>query len=196
MILGLTGAIGSGKSTALTAFAEAGAVVFDADRMCHECYADPRSPLVTALAQRWGDIFDEAGMVDRRKIGAIVFRNDAELAFLTSHLYPELRRRLREVCDRMRQHPEQLTVIEIPLLFEEHFETMVDAVAALWCDPEIRHRRLLGRGLDEAEIQRRESRQMPAAAKWEAADYGLVNNGSPEFLKKQCRDLADQLQKD
>ena len=195
MILGLTGAIGSGKSTALAAFAAAGAAVFDADRICHACYDDPQSPFVAELARRWGDIFDEAGRVDRRKIAAIVFRDEAELAFLTERLHPELRRRIAAVQEEARRHPERLTVIEIPLLFEAHFEEGMDAVAALWCEPEIRRERLRRRGLDDVEIDRREARQMPAAAKLEAADYGLINNGPPEFLTKQCRALTDQLQK-
>ena len=113
MILGLTGAIGSGKSTALAAFAAGGASVFDADQICHACYDDPQSSFVTELARRWGDIFDEAGRVDRRKIAAIVFRDETELAFLTARLHPELRRRLAAIQEEARRHPERLTVIEI-----------------------------------------------------------------------------------
>ena len=189
MLIGLTGAIGGGKSTALAAFAAVGADTCDADRMCHELYDDPN--LLDSLAARWGDIRDAEGRADRKKIAAIVFTRPDELAFLTGTLYPMLEARLVESKQAAERPGAPILVAEIPLLFESGMERLCDATAALWTGTELRHARLRVRGLSPEEIARREARQWSEEAKWEAADYGIVNTGSPRMLEMQCRHLMD-----
>ncbi len=194
MILGLTGAIGGGKSTALSAFAAAGAETYDADRLCHEFYRDPDSELVRKLAARWGErIFSATGAVDRGRIGAIVFADQTELNFLTGLIYPELERRMTAAIAAARRRPEHTTVWEIPLLFELGWERSFDAVAVVWTDPALRRARLRARGLPDEEILRREARQWPAERKLEHADYALINNGSEAYLRMQCVELLKKL---
>ena len=188
MLIGLTGAIGGGKSTALAAFAAVGADTCDADRMCHALYDDP--DLLDRLAARWGDIRDAEGRADRKKIAAIVFTRPDELAFLTGTLYPMLEARLVESKHAAERPGAPILVAEIPLLFESGMERLCDATAALWTGAELRHARLRSRGLSAEEIARREAKQWSESAKWEAADYGIVNTGSAEFLKEQCRYLV------
>ncbi len=190
MILGLTGAIGGGKSTALSAFAAAGAEVHDADRLCHEFYRDPDSELVRELANRWGNrIFTATGEVDRSRIGEIVFADQSELDFLTGLIYPELERRMTAAIAAARRRPENMTVWEVPLLFELGWERVFDATVGIWTEPALRHARLRTRGLAAEEILRREARQWPAERKLERADYALINNGSAAYLQMQCVEL-------
>ena len=194
MILGLTGAIGGGKSTALSAFAAAGAEIHDADRLCHEFYRNPESELVRKLAARWGKrIFSATGEVDRRRIGAIVFTDQAELDFLTGLIYPELERQMTAAIAAARRRPEIVTVWEVPLLFELGWESVFDAIAVVWTEPALRRLRLQARGLTDEEILRREARQWPAERKLEQADYALINNGSAIYLQMQCTELLNNL---
>ena len=187
MLIGLTGAIGGGKSTALAAFAAAGADTCDADRMCHALYDD--SALLDGLSARWGDIRDAAGRADRKKIAAIVFERPGELDFLTGLLYPMLEKAFAEIRRKAALPGARVMVAEIPLLFESGMERFCDATAALWTGTELRHTRLRSRGLSPEEIARREARQWSELDKWETADYGVVNTGSDRFLEMQCRKL-------
>ncbi len=194
MIFGLTGAIGSGKSTALAAFAECGAEVFDADRMCHSYYMQPDSPVVSEIKSRWGgDVLNSTGGVDRAKLGEKVFRNKEELANLTRLVYPVLEKEMRGIINSFRKLRNNTAVIEIPLLFEYGWEQELDGTIALWTDMEVRYKRLLARGLDSSSVAEREKNQTGASYKLEKADYGLINNGSADLLKEQCRKLFEIL---
>lgn len=190
MILGLTGAIGSGKSTVMSIFARLGAQTYDADALCHRFYEDEGSVFVRRLADRWGDgIFDESGRVSRRKIGEIVFADPVELDFLTGLMYPELRIELEGLLAQARRTPGRLTVFEIPLLFESGWEAAFDAVLTVWTDPALRRERLRQRGLSDAEMERREARQWDPVRKLEAADFAVINNGPEAMLIEQCEEL-------
>ncbi len=187
MLIGLTGAIGGGKSTALKAFAAAGADTCDADKMCHVLYENP--VLVEQLCRRWGDVSDGSGGADRRKIAGIVFGRPSELEYLTGLLYPELERQFAVIRCRAAQPGEKIMVAEIPLLFENHWEKHCDGTAALWTGRGLRHARLRERGMSPAEIAAREARQWSEDAKLEAADYAVINSSSPDFLAMQCNQL-------
>lgn len=189
MLIGLTGAIGGGKSTALAAFAACGAKTCDADRMCHELYGD--ASVLARLAEHWGDRCLENGRVDRQKIARIVFQNQAELDFLTGVLYPELEKKMTEVRRTAALPGSPVWVVEIPLLFECGWEKYCDASAALWTGRDLRHQRLLGRGMTPEEITRREAKQWSEDRKLEAADYGLINYGSRHSLEMQCEMLLN-----
>ena len=195
MILGLTGAIGSGKSTALAIFQKFAAQCYDADRLCHEILAGGDPELNRQMQMRWGaGVFDTDGIPDRKKIGAVVFQQPGELAFLTGLLYPGLQQKITQIAGEARKHPAQLTVLEVPLLFEEGMDCVCDKVAALWTDRLLRHQRLIGRGLEPAEITRREAKQWSAEKKLECADFALINHGTPEFLEMQIKKLIQMIQ--
>lgn len=190
MILGLTGAIGSGKSTVLAIFSELGAATYSADALCHEFYDAPDSALVTALRKRWGcGIFDDSGKVNRRKIGKIVFSDERELEFLTGLLYPELRVKIGDILKDARRRSKDLTVIEIPLLFEHDWQIEFDFTVAVWTDHEVRRKRLAARGIDSIEADRRERCQWSAERKLESADFAIINNGDEGLLIEQCKNI-------
>ncbi len=194
MLIGLTGAIGSGKSAVLKAFASLGADVFDADKLCHRYYDMPDSALPGLLCQRWGEgIFSADGRLDRRKIGEIVFADSSELDFLTSQLYPLLEKEITELVSCYAGQPDKLAVIEIPLLFECGWEDKMDCTVTVWTDRDIRHERLRKRGLSDSEIAGREARQMSAFEKIERAGFGIINNGTEDLLVEQCRILLEYM---
>ena len=192
MILGITGAFGCGKSSVLAAFAARGWRTADADQICHGVYG-PGGPLAAALTARWGrGILLESGEADRRKLAALVFADPAELEALTAMVYPLLSERLDDFISDCRRDNAN-AAIEIPLLYEADLAEKFDAVAAVWSAPEIRRERLRRkRNFSDEEIHRREARQLAADLKLERADYGLINNGTPEELSQQIDLLLRQ----
>ena len=186
MILGLTGAIGCGKSTACACFQRRGWLLFDADRACHELYGAPDSPFARALRREWGDgCFDEKGIIDRKALAARVFGSEKELEKLTSMLYPALFERMgNEIAAARREKKDMLC--EVPLLFECGCEKYFDLTASVWSTGALRHERLRKfRNFTSEEIARREAKQWSAERKLEAADIAFINNGGPDFLCRQ-----------
>lgn len=192
MILGITGAFGCGKSSVLAVFAARNWRTADADQICHGLYGSD-GPLVGQLAERWGDeILLASGGVNRGKLAEIVFADPAELDALTAMIYPLLAERLDDFIARCRRDGADAAV-EVPLLYEAGLAEKFDAVAAVWSAPEIRRERLRRkRHFDEAEIRRREERQLAADLKLERADYGLINNGPEMELEQQINLLINQ----
>lgn len=195
MILGLTGAIGCGKSTACRHFAERNWRLFDADQSCHELYADPESPLCGAIREEWGsECFGCDGKIDRKVLAQKVFSSQDEMAKLTSMLYPALFSLMEECISRARQDQVHL-LCEVPLLFECGTEKYFDRTAAVWCSRELRHERLCRfRNFTPAEIAERERRQWSAEKKLEAADTVFINNGGAEFLYRQIDEFIKEFQ--
>lgn len=194
MILGVTGAFGCGKSAVLSAFSARGWRTVDADRICHEFYADPEGEAARKFAARWGaEILTPEGAVDRRRLGEIVFADQEELDFLTGVLYPELSRRLDELIAGCRREGAN-GVFELPLLFEAGYEKKFDRIVAVWAAPAIRYARLRSRrNYSDGEIRRREARQLSADVKMERADYALINNGGFRELELQLDRLIGSL---
>jgi len=194
MILGVTGAFGCGKSAVLAAFAARGWRTADADRICHELYADPEGEPARKFAARWGaEILTPEGAVDRRRLGDIVFSDKEELDYLTGVLYPELSRKLDELIAGCRRDGAN-GAFELPLLFEAGYEKKFDRIVAVWAAPAIRYARLRSqRNYSDEEIRRREVRQLMADVKMERADYALINNDGLQGLEMQLNRLIESL---
>lgn len=180
MVIGLTGGIGCGKSTAAAAFAELGFQVVDADQLARQVLASPAS--VRALVARWGAAALGAdGLPDRRWIAAKVFTDPAERAFLEALTHPEVARlRAQAVADTSQHH-----VVEIPLLFEKNLAADFDCVICVACSEDVRRNRLLAKGLTPEEITRRIDAQLPMGEKVKRADVVFWNDGDAAFLRAQ-----------
>lgn len=193
MILGLTGAIGCGKSTACSCFVKRNWRLFDADKCCHELYADTRGVFCRKIRETWGDgCFAADGKIDRKALAQQVFASEKELEKLTAMLYPELFGRMASEIAAARAEKADL-LCEVPLLFECGTEKYFDRTAVVWCNKEIRHKRLcLYRNFTPEEIGAREARQWSAEKKLEAADIAFINNGGPEFLDRQIDEFIKE----
>ena len=184
MFIALTGGIGCGKSAALAGFAQCGFFCSDADKVCHSFYETPQG--IAAVSARWPQVLDADGAIDRKKLGNIVFRDENDLAYLESLVTPYLCEKMEE----FRRRPDAV-MMEIPLLFEKHFESWCDKVVSVWSPFALRRERLAARGWDHAECSRRERLQWTPEQKLAAADYGIINTGSLDMLYKQCREISD-----
>lgn len=199
--MGLTGGIGSGKSTVTRILAELGATTIDADAIVHELQA-PGQPMLRELAAAFGpSILTPDGALDRKGLGAIVFRDEAARARLGEIVHApvigEMMRRAKAAVDR----GDPLVVLDIPLLFEGrvsgrgsgalmHF----DVTVCVWVDEATQLARTMARDqCDEGEARRRIAAQLPIDRKRELADHVIDNSGTPAETRAQVESLVHEL---
>jgi dephospho-CoA kinase len=175
--IGLTGAIGSGKSEALLALARLGAATLSTDEVAHEALADPE--VVSKLVERWGPDVESAGTVDRKAVGEIVFNDRDELRWLESITHPKVGEKVWEW--RQALGPEiDLAVVEVPLLFEAGMEAGFDGVLVVAAGDR-RAAWLEARG--DAGVEGRTGRQLTEAEKADRATWVVENDGTLDDLE-------------
>lgn len=179
--LGLTGGIGSGKSTALRAFARLGAGVLSSDELVHRLYREAATR--DAVVGRFGaGVLDADGQIDRQALGDVAFADPEGIAALERLIHPLVgAARERWVAEQAAcRPPPPLLVCEVPLLFEAGIADAFDAVLVVTASPDVRRRRVAARGQD---FDERAGRQMDEAAKVAEADHAFVNDGSIAALE-------------
>lgn len=190
LIVGLTGGMGCGKSTAAALFAELGFRRLDADRTVHEVLL-PSAEVVTALRGRFGDgIVGADGAVDRAKLGAVVFADAEALAWLENLLHPRLRAHWDGIYAAAQ---DEKFIVEVPLLFEKQLQNRFDFTVCVTTSSDLQLRRLEQRGVSPEIARQRLAKQLPLARKCELADFVLLNDGTLEFLREQVSELARRL---
>ncbi len=190
MILGITGGIGCGKSTATALFERRGFRRLDADAMIREEVLTSAA-VQTALRSRYGDrIVKSDGTVDRPLLASHVFPHQEELAWLEALVHPPLYALWRE---RFAAEPHADWAVEVPLLFEKQLENWFDFTICVASAPAQQLTRLEQRGLSRALAGQRISKQLPLAHKIASADFVLWNDGTPEFLAAQVDRLIESL---
>ena len=181
--IGLTGGIGSGKSTVSALLAERGARIVDADVLAREAVA-AGSPGLAAVVDAFGDgVLSADGSLDRPALAAVVFGDPAARATLDGIVHPLVRVRAVELITAM---PEDAVVVQdIPLLVETGQASAFDLVLVVEADPEVRVARLVQRGLAEDDARARIAAQATDEQRRAVADVVLDNSGTPEHLAEQ-----------
>ncbi|HEY2772956.1 MAG TPA: dephospho-CoA kinase [Candidatus Binatia bacterium] len=180
IILGLTGGIGSGKSTVAEMLAERGAHVVDADRVAHEVYA-PATLGFERIVERFGEeVVGDDGNIDRPRLGAIVFRDSEALADLNRIVHPLVR---AEVASRVgaivADDPDAVIVIEAALMTETGWSGGAGRLWTVISDPDVVIDRLVAmRDMEPEEIERRVGAQADNDARRRSATRVIENNGS------------------
>ena len=200
-VLGLSGGIGSGKSSVSALLEELGATLVDADAIVHELQG-PGQPMLAELAREFGDeVLDDSGALDRAALGAIVFRDAAKRAALGKIMHPpviaEMMRRTQAAVDA----GVPMAVVDIPLLVvgakigQGAAAVMnFDATLLVWVPAEIQAERTQKRdGSDREEVMRRIDAQLPIDEKKAMADYVIDNSGTPEETRRQVASLFARL---
>jgi len=190
-LVGLTGGLGAGKSTALAELAHLGAAVLSADAVVHELYGT--AAVAAAVRRHFGESVFAAGAVDRHALGARVFANEADREWLEQMLWPLVAERTAEFHAQASaaQPPPPAAVVEAPLLFEAGGESRFAATIAVVAGDELRAARIAGR--DQAALARREARQLPQQEKARRATYVVVNDGPLEELRERLAEVLEQL---
>jgi dephospho-CoA kinase len=181
--IGLTGGIGSGKSTVSRLLAAHGAVIVDADRIAREV-VEPGTPGLAAVVDAFGAAVQAAdGSLDRPALAAIVFADPEARRRLDGIVHPLVRRRTAEMVAAAPQ--DAVVVNDVPLLVETGQASSYDLVLVVEADPEIRVARLVQRGLTEEDARARIAAQATDEQRRAVADVVLRNSGTPEELAGQ-----------
>jgi dephospho-CoA kinase len=192
LLIGLTGGIGSGKSTVSALLAAKGAVIIDADAITRELQ-QPGTDVFAAMVERFGPgIVAADGTLDRAAVADVVFNDAAALKDLTGIVHPavgvEIARRLEEARDT-----DQLVVLDVPLLVESGRDDLA-ALVVVDVDPEIAVSRLVERrGMREADARARMANQVPREERLAKADLVIDNSGTPADLAAQVDELWPKL---
>lgn len=175
VILGLTGSIGMGKTTAATAFRSFGVPVHDADSAVHRLM-EPGGGAVRAVLAAFPEA-EVNGRIDRRILGDIVYRNKSKLKQLERILHPLVRKSTRQFLGRAARARERLVVLDIPLLFETGGEARCDAIVVVSAPAHIQRQRVLARpGMTEEKLASILAHQVPDSKKRAKADF-IVDTG-------------------
>lgn len=188
--IGLTGGIGSGKSTVSRRLTELGAVVVDADLVAREV-VEPGEPALERIRERFGsEVFDAEGALDRPALGRVVFGDPDALAALEGITHPAIWARTAEKFTAARESGAAVGVHDMPLLVEKGMSPEYHLVVVVDTAEEVRVQRLVElRGMPEDEARSRIAAQATDEERRAAADVLLDNNGSPEALKEAVDEL-------
>ncbi len=200
-VVGLSGGIGSGKSSVAEMLVELGATLIDSDRIVHELQA-PGAELVGQIAESFGARFvDAAGNLDRMALGDLVFRDPEARQRLNRLVHPKVGAEIVRQVAAARERGDPLVVVDIPLLFENinarrgaSSGLAFHATVLVWADEEAQIARQIERdGCDRAEALRRIRAQMDLTEKRELADFVVDNSGDLEKTRAQVRELYEKL---
>lgn len=184
MKIALTGGIGCGKSTALTAFRNHHFTTLSADALGHEILSG--SAAVDFVVKHFGEDCAPAGVIDRARLAEIVFSDARAREDLEAFMHPRIENAWKERAQAAEARGENC-VVEIPLLFEKQLECAFDCTLCLACSEAVQLERLEKRGLPREQALSRMAAQLPLDEKIRRADYCLFNDGSPEFLEAQIQ---------
>jgi dephospho-CoA kinase len=194
LLVGLTGGIGSGKSAVATMLERLGAVVFDADEFARRAI-DPGTPGEAAVAEAFGpSVLTPAGHVDRDRLAAVVFADPDARRRLEAIVHPEVARLLADAVEPYRE-TDRLVVYDVPLLVENHLESMFDVVVVVRAPEAVRVSRLASdRGMSEEAVLARIAAQASDQERETAAHDVIVNDGTLEDLERGVEALWHRLQ--
>jgi dephospho-CoA kinase len=185
----ITGGIGAGKSEALYAFQKAGAATVSSDEIVHHLLRTDPDVKAAIVGELGEDVLDEDGVVDRKRVAAIVFGDRAKLEFLEQLLHPLVSAEYMRWREQLAElpSPPQVAVTEVPLLFETGGEKRFDKVVVITAPPKLREqRRRVAR--DD-----RDTRLLPDREKVKRADFAYVNTGTLEELDAWVAGVMEEL---
>jgi dephospho-CoA kinase len=192
LIIGLTGSIGMGKSTAATRFRQRGIAVSDADREVHKLY---EGEAVAAIDQAFPGVVKD-GKVDRQELAKILLADATGYARLEAVVHPLVWAAQREFLRREARRGAAMAVLEIPLLFETNAQKSVDVIVVVRAHASIQRARVLARpGMTPERLAQIESRQLPDEDKCSGADFVVDTSGLIEETEHQIDTIIESLSK-
>ncbi len=199
IIAGLTGTIGTGKSAVSAMFRELGAFIIDADKLAHEV-VEPGKKAWQEITDNFGrEVLNDDQTINRQKLADIVFNNKGKLQILNSIVHPAVLAEVARLVEEQRgKNPQGLVINVIPLLFElgpELRSQLADIIIVVYCSPEVQLKRLIDRGMTEADALNRIKSQIPIQEKVKSADFVINNDGTPDETRQQVRQIYNTLTK-
>lgn len=197
LLVGLTGNIGSGKSTVARLLSERGATLIDSDVLARRA-VDPGSAALDSIIKRWGtDVLNPDGTLDRAVLRQRVFVDHDELEALNEIVHPEVRRLRDRLAGEALARGDRLVVCDIPLLFEKGMAGDFDCIVLVDAPRPVRLERLVrDRRLRETEAMEMIAAQMPAELKRARADFVVENTGTLSDLERRVDEVWGELQRE
>lgn len=191
MYVGLSGGIGSGKSTVAKILADLGAIVIDADGIAREVLEPGQVGYEKTILVFGDSVLSDSGGIDRKKLAELVFKNPEQLAKLEAIIHPAVIGRVAQMRESL---PEtSIVVYDTPLMFEKQLQGQFDKVLIVTADIELRRSRLLDRGLELSDINARIANQATDEQRESIADFVIQNNGSLAQLQEQVAKIWLQI---
>ncbi len=196
-VIGLTGGIGSGKSTVSKFLTELGAIIIDADRIGHEAF-EPNTEAYREVVKTFGkEILSPSGEIDRHKLGSIIFANHQARAKLNKIMHPRIYDTVKAKIEEFRRRALSAVVIEAPLLIEAGWAKLVDEVWVTVAPQQTVLERLTkGTGLTKAQSLARIRAQLTTEERIKHADVIIDTNCTLDELKTKVRELWQKLLKE
>ncbi len=193
-MVGLTGGIGSGKSTVAAMFEKLGAAVIDADALAREVVA-PGKPALHEIETRFGaGVIRRDGTLDRAALADIVFRDPGARQDLESITHPRIAQRASELLGRFHREGKLVVIYEAALMVEKRIHESLDGLIVVATSPDKQIERVMKRGsANESEVKRRLKTQLPLEDKAKAADWVVDNDGSLEETWEQVTKVWETL---
>ena len=194
-VIGLTGGIGSGKSTVSKYLQELGAVLIDADKVGHAAYL-PNTDTWREIVASFGEqILASDGNIDRKKLGAIVFSSPESLARLNQIVHPRMYEMMKSEIEEYRQQGVEVVVLEAAILLEAGWAPLVDEIWVTIAPESMVVERTKERtGLPEEQILARIRSQMSSEERAKHADVVFNNDGSVDELEVKVKELWEGIQ--
>ncbi len=196
-VIGLTGGIGSGKSTVSQFLSELGAVILNADKVGHEAFKPDTEIWRKVVAAFGKQIVTPDGNIDRKKLGNIVFGNAESLSRLNRIMHPRMYAQVKAQLEECRRQGTRVVVLEAPLLLEADWTPLVDKVWVTTAPEATVLKRLEERtGLSQAESLTRIRSQLPSAERVRHADVVINTDCDLDELKSKVKELWRRLELD
>ena len=193
LIIGLTGSIGTGKSTIANKFSDLEIPVVDADLIAREVVELGKEAYKDIVATFGEEILQHNQTLDRKALGKIVFNDESKRKQLNAIIHPAIRKEMLRQRDEWVQRGKECVVLDIPLLYESGLTHFVDKVIVVYVDPDVQLHRIIARDEStEEEAKSRINSQMPIKEKAEKADAVIDNNGSKEESYKQLIAILEE----
>jgi dephospho-CoA kinase len=191
MVIGLTGGIATGKTTVSNYLKELGYSIIDADVIARQV-VEPGTNGLRMITDTFGEkVLTSDGQLDRQHLAQLVFTSSEQLQQLNRILQPIIRERIQELISTSK---DPVVVIDVPLLYEQHYEDLCDVVMVVSVQPQQQLERLMNRNhLTMDEAKNRVASQMPLSPKERLADVVIDNNGSVEETRQQVKKWLNQV---
>jgi dephospho-CoA kinase len=190
MLVALTGGIGSGKSLAGELFEELGAIVVDSDQLSRDVI-ERGTPGFDEVISTFGDAILKDGLIDRKALGEIVFKNEEARKKLEAIIHPAVRAEFNRVAQSAPAH--SIVINQIPLLVETNGASKFDVVIHVTAPLEVRTSRLLKRGMHASEIEARIAAQVGDDERKKISHYTINNDGDRDDLLRQVEAIYEEL---
>ena len=214
IVIGLTGGLGTGKTTVAHMFERLRAVVLDADRLAHRAM-EPKRLAWRNIVKAFGpDVLNEDDTINRRWLAERVFQDEGARRQLEAIVHPRVLRFLADQIKRLahghdpsgplarektskkrKSRRVKAVVLDVPLLLEANVQRLADAVVVVTAPPKVQRLRLLARGMSETDIERRVAAQWDVSAKVAMADFVVDNSDGLERTRRQVTQAWNRLKK-